>query len=81
MKLTYNYIQKPADGAEEKEEIQEEEEEVIRSPSLPNPNIWGPRCCYPQGRAHNQASWNGYPQWRHEFEDYYVDLSARVPSG
>ncbi len=39
MKLTYNYIQKPADGAEEKEEIQEEEEEVIRSPSLPNPNI------------------------------------------
>lgn len=39
MKLTYNYIQKQADGAEEKEEIKEEEEEVIRYHSLPNHNI------------------------------------------
>lgn len=56
MKLTCNYIQKPADGAEEKEEVQEEEEEVIRPPSVSNPYLRGSRCCHSEGVAHNQTS-------------------------
>lgn len=81
MKLTLYYIQQPADGAEEKEEVKEEEEEVIRSPSVPDPYLWGSWCRHPQGWAHYQASRNGYPERGHELEDYNAHFSARVPGG
>ncbi len=62
MKLTYNIflVEYPAHGAEEKEEVQEEKEEVIRSSSLSDPYLWRPWCSDTKSRADDQASWNGY---------------------
>lgn len=73
------YIQWPADGAEEEEEVKEEKEEVIRPTSLPDPHLRRPRRSDPESVTHYKASWDGHPQRGHEPEAEHADLSPREP--
>lgn len=81
LKITHLYISiKDRHGAEEEEEIQEEEEERVWPTSVPDSNLWGPRCCDSQGWALYKTSLNGDSKWCDGFNYQYDDICPNFKS-